>query len=114
AQKPRLLAKIEGPGRVESVAMSADGKTLSAASSYGGLLLQWDLSGPQPKARDYSAGPRHAVTSVAWSQDGRQIVAGGTYEQSAWVWDWDWDGKRFQSGLSWPVTKEFRAIALSP
>jgi WD40 repeat protein/serine/threonine protein kinase len=74
------------PGRASAIALSPDGKTLVAACENGALLL-WDTRTLA------SLGNLHSVLlglhSVAFSNDGRRIVAGSNGKEAIKIWDAD-------------------------
>src|SRR5204863_4946870 len=83
---PRLAAQLAGLGRFHGgLAFAPDGRMLAAASAGGAALQLWDLTASPPVERTVAQGPLGALHAVAWSQDGRRIIATGEDER-AWVW----------------------------
>jgi eukaryotic-like serine/threonine-protein kinase len=78
--------QIVCPGRAAAIALSPDGKTLAAACENGDLLF-WDTRTLE------SLGDLHNVLlglhSVAFSNDGRRIVAGSNGKEAIKIWDAD-------------------------
>jgi WD40 repeat protein len=104
AQPARQTAVLEplskgfpGTAYYHKVALSPDGKTLSAIGGWYHSVRQWDLSGAKPKERISGPGPRKAVMQLIWAKNGSRIVA---YSEDNSVWIWDWQGKRFSDGWS--------------
>jgi eukaryotic-like serine/threonine-protein kinase len=83
---PNNCKQVFCPGRVASIALSPDGKTVVAACEDGSLLL-WDTRTLA------SLGNLHAVLlglhSVVFSPDGKRIVAGSNGKEAIKIWDAD-------------------------
>jgi WD40 repeat protein len=74
---------------VRGVAFSRDGRQVASASRDGVKLWDWDLTrlGPEQKPRrTFRARAGLAVTTLAFSPDGRRLVAGGE-ENTVKIWD---------------------------
>lgn len=79
---PRELKMHREP--VNSVAFSADGRTLASGSSDRTVVL-WDLGTGSPRLAPL-AGHDGAVSSVAFSPDGRTL-ASGSHDRTIRLWD---------------------------
>ncbi len=67
------------------VAFSPDGKVFATAAVYGGVTL-WDVAScrPRPTGRSF----RDLLYRLAFSPDGRRVIASGTSPHAVlWVWD---------------------------
>jgi WD40 repeat protein len=91
-------------GQVEGVAFSPDGTWLASADNSGTLIVRPVESAGQP----WRASGRN-FTEVAWSADGRTLVAGG-FDSLVYVWRWREDS--LPRRLRYPGQVE--AISVSP
>jgi WD40 repeat protein len=111
--RPQFACKVDILGHaVRQVTLSPNGDTISVIQVKSNALRQWAVRGAVPKERQLPAGPEHQLLAMAWSTDGRQIVAAG-YEDRAWLWEWN--GKSFNDGITWPLQEwNVEALALTP
>ncbi len=99
-QEPFLAASAVFPGRaahtanVNSVAVSADGqRALSAGDDR--MIILWDLNSKK-RCGELRAGPKFArFRSVAFSPNGRLVLAGGVNAWAVYLWDLETGKVRF-------------------
>ena len=79
-EHPTPVGVVTAQGRVLSVAISPDGRTLAAGTTGGNYVYQWDLTTPaHPRTKSTAlAGPASWVNSVVFSPDGRSLAAGSS------------------------------------
>jgi WD40 repeat protein len=110
----KLAAELQGLDFfVTGVALSPDGKTLATAGKARQAVRLWDISGEKPAEKQLAVGPGAPVLALAWSQDGRRLVAANRQE-TAWLWEWD-GRQRFAAGVAFPALEHGTvALALAP
>jgi WD40 repeat protein/transcriptional regulator with XRE-family HTH domain len=72
AASPQIATLTSGPGEVNSVAFSPDGKTLATGDA-GGAARLWDVAAARQIGRALNTGPI-AVNSIAFSRDGKTLA----------------------------------------
>ena len=87
---PTALSTVTTPaaGRVYSVAISPDGRTLAAGTSEGHDVFLWDITDPAHpgSAGDPLTGPSTWVNTVAFTPDGHSLAAGSS-DGLLWLFD---------------------------
>jgi WD40 repeat protein len=103
-------------GYVQSVAFSADGKTLAAGTSVKTVWL-WNISRPAAPARFRAmplTGPAEMVSAVAFSPDGKTLAA-SSEDDKIWLWSVHPNRKTAsKDGTLAGATDWANAIAFSP
>jgi WD40 repeat protein len=93
--KPLHRALLGHSATITSVAFSPDGKNIVTGDA-DGLVMVWDTTKPRSKAWDMKvsdyemrlrASNAGEIGSVAYSQDGRFLLAAGGVENSMQLWD---------------------------
>ncbi len=69
---------------ISGMVIDADGKTLLTGERFGAVKL-WDVAGRREIRRFASNEPGHGIWNVAFSPDGRQVIATGP--KGDWAWD---------------------------
>ena len=86
AASPQIVTLTSGPGAVNSVAFSPDGKTLATGDD-GGAARLWDVAAAQQASRALNTKPRDGgISSVAFSPDGKTLA---THQLGIPVQLWD-------------------------
>ncbi|MFI7416605.1 AAA family ATPase [Nonomuraea sp. NPDC049684] len=96
-------------GRVQSVAFSADGRTLASGGVDDGIVRLWDVTTRAPIGAPIKAHTR--VWSVAFSADGRTLASAGVNDGTIRLWD-----TTTQAAVGNPVKARTRGwpVAFSP
>jgi RNA polymerase sigma factor (sigma-70 family) len=72
----RLLWKSAGGAAVTALALAPDGSSLASAAG-GNQVLRWETATGRPLPAAVVGDPKEAVHSVAFSPDGKRLLAGG-------------------------------------
>jgi WD40 repeat protein len=99
-----------GPGRIEHVAFSPDGRTIVSADRESGVLKLWDYeSGRELRTLRGHTG---SVAAIAFSPNGRTIVSGSS-DKTAKVWDVE-SGRELHTLVGHSHSDGVSAVAFSP
>ena len=99
-----------GPGMVEGVAFSPDGRTLAMAS-YGGTVQLWDVA--SGKLLESLKGHSSVALGVAFSPDGRTLASGGS-DHTVRLWNVETRRELMQLDPGGTELRQVQSLAFSP